>query len=160
MSELPILDIFQDNSNRYNVKVHQHNYFARCKFDTKKKSCQCGKQPNICMGRLEGENQKKYLSRSVKYLENAIKKYGSENINAFVGETQLGSLVGDVPAIKGYWKQVSKICRSNKIHLIMDEVYCGMGRSGKFYSYLWEKIKPFYLFRKKYYWSLDALVFY
>ena len=141
-SELPILDIFQNNNNRSNVKVHQHNYFAICKFNIKSNSCECGKKPNICMGRLNDESQKKYLSRSVKYLEEAIRKFGAENINAFVGETQLGSLVGDVPAIKGYWKQISKICKQNKIHLILDEVYCGMGRSGKFYGFLWEKIKP------------------
>ena len=46
----------------------------------------------------------------------------------FRGETRLGSLVGDVPP-KRILKGVSKICKKYNIHLILDEVYCKMGRS-------------------------------
>ena len=51
-----------------------------------------------------------------------------------VGETQLGSLVGDVPPQEGYWKGVQKILKKYNIHLILDEIYCGMGRSGKLFN--------------------------
>ena len=35
-----------------------------------------------------------------------------------------------------------KICNKKKILLIFDEVQCGIGRTGKFFSYQWSKIKP------------------
>ncbi len=34
------------------------------------------------------------------------------------------------------------LCDKKKILLIFDEVQCGMGRTGKFFSYQWSKIKP------------------
>ena len=35
-----------------------------------------------------------------------------------------------------------KLCNKKNILLIFDEVQCGIGRSGKFFSYQWSKIKP------------------
>jgi acetylornithine/N-succinyldiaminopimelate aminotransferase len=32
-------------------------------------------------------------------------------------------------------KELRKICNKKKILLILDEVQCGIGRSGKFFSY-------------------------
>lgn len=141
-SDLPILKIFQLDGELENLKIHQHNYFALCKYSYRKKKCFCNKSPDKCIGRFENESEKEYLSRSIKYLEDVIREFGAENINAFVAETQLGSLVGDVPALSGYWKKISEICKKNKIHLILDEVYCGMGRGGMFYNFLWENINP------------------
>ena len=43
----------------------------------------------------------------------------------------LGSLRGDIPPATGYWKKIKSICEKYNIHLILDEIYCGMGRSGK-----------------------------
>ena len=39
-------------------------------------------------------------------------------------------------------KELRKICNKKKILLILDEVQCGIGRSGKFFSYEYAKIKP------------------
>ncbi len=39
-------------------------------------------------------------------------------------------------------KELRKICNQKKILLILDEVQCGIGRSGKFFSYEYAKIKP------------------
>ena len=39
-------------------------------------------------------------------------------------------------------KELRKICNKNKILLILDEVQCGIGRSGKFFSYEYANIKP------------------
>ena len=68
------------------------------------------------------------MERLLFELENKIKKNNPETICAFVGETQLGSLVGDVPPQKGYWKGVSKICKKYNIHLILDEVLLWNGK--------------------------------
>ena len=35
-----------------------------------------------------------------------------------------------------------KLCNKKKILLIFDEVQCGIGRTGKFFSYQWSKIEP------------------
>ena len=39
-------------------------------------------------------------------------------------------------------KELRKICNKKKILLILDEVQCGIGRSGKFFSYEYANIKP------------------
>ena len=39
-------------------------------------------------------------------------------------------------------KEIRKICDKKKILLILDEVQCGIGRSGKFFSYEYANIKP------------------
>ena len=42
-----------------------------------------------------------------------------------------GGLVGDVPPANNYWKNIRKICDKYNVHLILDEVWCGTGVSGK-----------------------------
>ncbi len=39
-------------------------------------------------------------------------------------------------------REIRKICNKKKILLILDEVQCGIGRSGKFFSYEYANIKP------------------
>ena len=51
-----------------------------------------------------------YSERCAKEVENMILRIGPDKVCGFVGETILGSLVGDVPALKGYWSGISKIC--------------------------------------------------
>ena len=41
-----------------------------------------------------------------------------------------------------FLKQVRKICNQNKILLALDEVQCGIGRTGKLFAYEWSSIKP------------------
>ena len=54
----------------------------------------------------------------------------------------LGGLVGDVPPTKNYWKGIRKICTKYNIHLILDEVWCGTGVSGKYYCFEYDEIVP------------------
>jgi adenosylmethionine-8-amino-7-oxononanoate aminotransferase len=140
-SDIPLLDIFQMYSNPLHHKIHQHNPYHYCRAVNEKK-CVCKKNPSICMGKFKNENNTDYLNRSIKYFEDKITEIGSENIASFIGETQLGSLVGDVPAIKGYWEKIEKICKKNNIHLILDEVYCGIGRSGEFFNFTNDEVEP------------------
>ena len=39
-------------------------------------------------------------------------------------------------------RELRKICNQKKIFLILDEVQCGIGRSGKFFAFEYSKIKP------------------
>ena len=142
VSELPILKIYEPLFPKNVHRISQHNEFKSCQYDLKKKNCVCGKNFGNCMGKMKHENSSTYTDRCVKELEEKILKLGPKNVAAFVGETQLGSLVGDVPPSKNYWKKISKVCKKYNVHLILDEVYCGMARSGKMFNYLWDDFSP------------------
>jgi len=83
-----------------------------------------------------------YTAQSVRFLEDKILEIGAENVCAFVGETMLGSLVGDVPPAPGYWQAIREVCDRYGVFLILDEVYCGLGRTGRVYACDWDEITP------------------
>ena len=47
-----------------------------------------------------------------------------------------------VPAVDGYFKTIQEICDHHGILLILDEVMCGMGRTGTLFAYEQEAIAP------------------
>jgi adenosylmethionine-8-amino-7-oxononanoate aminotransferase len=128
ISTFDIFDVFNKLKTK-NIQINQNNIYT--KYSQKYK-----------MGIKKNESAEEHLVRSLEDLEEKIIKNNPENICAMVGETQLGSLVGDVPAQKGYWKEVSKILKKYDIHLILDEIYCGMGRSGKLFNFDWDDVNP------------------
>jgi len=128
VTSIDIFKIFKRLKNN-TIQISQNNIFT--KYNSK-----------IQMGKKLNETDAQHLERSLKELETKIKKNNPDTICAMIGETQLGTLVGDVPPQKGYWKGVSKICKKYNIHLILDEVYCGMGRSGEMFNFAWDKIDP------------------
>ncbi len=91
---------------------------------------------------VNGEDIAAYTEQSVQYLESKILELGPENVCAFVGETMLGSLVGDVPPAPGYWQGIREVCDRYGVFLILDEVYCGLGRSGQVYCCDLDGITP------------------
>ncbi len=92
--------------------------------------------------RLPNESLDDYARRSAGELEQKIIEIGPDKVCAFVGETMLGAVVGDVPPAPGYWKLIRQVCDRHGVHLILDEVYCGMGRSGKVYCCEWDGVSP------------------
>ena len=82
-------------------------------------------------------------------MESKILEIGPEKVSGFVGETIMGGLVGDVPPTPNYWKGISKVCKRYKIHLIIDEVWCGTGTSGKMFCIDWDNVKPDFIFMGK-----------
>ncbi len=94
----------------------------------------------------EDESLDDYAKRSAKELEDKILEIGPENVCAFIGETIMGGLVGDVVPAPNYWKYIRKVCDKYDVHLILDEVYCGMGASGKIYCCDWDGITPDLIF--------------
>jgi len=92
--------------------------------------------------REEGESLDEYAKRGAKDLEDKILEIGPERVGAFIGETMLGSLLGDVPPAPGYWKYIREVCDRYDVHLILDEVYCGLGRSGEIYCCTYDDITP------------------
>lgn len=95
------------------------------------------------------ETFEQYENRTVKELEDKIKKIGSDNICAFVGETIMGGLQGDIPPTKNYWKKIRQVCNKYNILMIIDEVYCGLGSSGKYFCIDYDNASPDIIFTGK-----------
>ncbi|MGE5778031.1 MAG: aminotransferase class III-fold pyridoxal phosphate-dependent enzyme, partial [Hyphomicrobiales bacterium] len=75
-------------------------------------------------------------------LEAKVDALGGENVIAFVAETVVGATMGAVPAVPGYFQRVREICGRHGILLILDEVMCGMGRTGTLHACEQEGISP------------------
>ena len=74
---------------------------------------------------------------NLKSLRKSIKK----NTAAIMIETVLGENGIKVHS-NSFLKKLRKICNKKKILLILDEIQCGIGRSGKFFAFEHAKIKP------------------
>ena len=71
----------------------------------------------------------------------SLKKSITNRTAAIMVETILGE--GGIKVIPGWClRDLRKICNQKKILLILDEVQCGIGRSGKFFAFEYAKIKP------------------
>lgn len=66
-------------------------------------------------------------------LEETILAVGPERVAAFIGEPVQGAGGVIVPPAS-YWPEVQRICRKYGILLIVDEVICGFGRTGKWFG--------------------------
>jgi acetylornithine/N-succinyldiaminopimelate aminotransferase len=70
-----------------------------------------------------------------------MKKLINKNTAAIMVETIMGE--GGIKVIPNWCiKELRKICNKKGILLILDEVQCGVGRSGKFFAFEDAKIKP------------------
>jgi hypothetical protein len=92
--------------------------------------------------RRVGETPEGYGERLAKELEAKIDELGGENVIAFIAETVVGATLGAAPAVPGYFKRVREICDRHGILLILDEVMCGMGRTGTLHACEQEGISP------------------
>lgn len=92
--------------------------------------------------RLMGESLEDYGRRSADQLEAQLRELGPENVIAFVAEPVVGATLGAVPAAPGYFKRIREICDRHGILLILDEVMCGMGRTGSLHACEQEGIAP------------------
>jgi len=88
------------------------------------------------------ESPEQYSERLARELEAKIEEFGGNNVIAFVAETVVGATMGAVPPTPGYFKRVREICDRHGILLILDEVMCGMGRTGTLYASEQEGIAP------------------
>ena len=89
-----------------------------------------------------GETDAAYGRRAADALEAKILELGAENVLAFVAETVVGATAGAVPPAPGYFKRVREICDRYGVLLILDEVMCGMGRTGTLHACEQEGIAP------------------
>jgi adenosylmethionine-8-amino-7-oxononanoate aminotransferase len=92
--------------------------------------------------RADDETQEAFGLRVANELETKILELGPERVAAFVAETVVGATAGAVPPVPGYFRRVREICDQYGIHLILDEVMCGTGRTGTMMAYEQERIVP------------------
>lgn len=85
-------------------------------------------------GKKDGESSFEYGQRVANELEEQILKLGAENVMSFVAEPVVGATMGCVPAVEGYFKRIREICDKYGVLLILDEVMCGMGRTGTLFA--------------------------
>ncbi|MDE3775531.1 aspartate aminotransferase family protein [Sinorhizobium meliloti] len=96
-------------------------------------------------GRLEGETLEQYGLRVANELEQAILGLGPNTIMAFIAETVTGTTNGTTPAVPGYFKRVREICDKYGVLLVLDEVFCGLGRTGTLHACEKEGVAPDFL---------------
>lgn len=93
-------------------------------------------------GKQEDETSFEYGQRVANELEAEIERKGAANVMAFIAEPVVGATLGAVPAVEGYFKRIREICDKHHVLLILDEVMCGMGRTGSLFACEQEGISP------------------
>ncbi|MFV0515575.1 MAG: aspartate aminotransferase family protein [Jhaorihella sp.] len=84
--------------------------------------------------RQSGESAFDYGQRAAQELEDEIVRLGPDSVMAFMAEPVVGATMGAVPAVEGYFKRIREICDTYGVLLILDEVMCGMGRTGHLFA--------------------------
>lgn len=92
--------------------------------------------------RREGESLEAYGQRTADALEEEILRLGPETVMGFIAEPVVGATLGAVPAAPGYFARIREICDTYGVLLILDEVMCGMGRTGHLFACEAEGIAP------------------
>ncbi len=88
------------------------------------------------------ESEQVYGLRVANELEQKILELGPETVIGFVAEPVVGATSGAVPPVEGYFRRIREICDQYGILLILDEVMCGMGRTGTLFAVEQEGVQP------------------
>ena len=88
------------------------------------------------------ETAEAYVARLADELDKTIQELGPESVIAFVAEPVVGATMGAVPPVPGYFRAVREICDRYGMLLILDEVMCGMGRTGTLFACEQEEVRP------------------
>jgi len=93
-------------------------------------------------GRRPEESEDAFGRRVADELEAAIHELGPDTVAAFVAEPVVGATLGAVPAVPGYFHRIREICDRHGVLLILDEVMCGMGRTGTLHACEQDAVVP------------------
>ncbi|MFZ6762325.1 aspartate aminotransferase family protein [Pseudoroseomonas sp. WGS1072] len=93
-------------------------------------------------GRAEGESDADYVARLAAELEAEFRRLGPGTVIAFLAETMVGATLGCVTALPGYFQAMRAVCDRHGALLILDEVMCGMGRTGTLHAWEQEGVAP------------------
>jgi adenosylmethionine-8-amino-7-oxononanoate aminotransferase len=90
----------------------------------------------------DDETEAQFTERLATELEAEFQRLGPQNVIAFIAEPVVGATTGCVTAPSGYFRRVREICDRHGALLILDEVMCGMGRTGTIHAWEQEGIAP------------------
>lgn len=85
----------------------------------------------------DDESEAAFVARLVAELDAEFQRLGPDTVAAFIAEPVVGATAGAVTAPEGYFRAVREICNKHGALLILDEVMCGMGRTGT--THAWEQ---------------------
>jgi len=91
---------------------------------------------------LPNETPEQYGQRLARELDATIQRLGADSVIAFVAETVGGATAGVLTPVPGYFKAVREVCDRHGVLLILDEVMCGMGRTGSLHACQQEGVTP------------------
>ncbi len=97
--------------------------------------------PHCCEYRSQFGEVANYGERAAKAIEEVILREGPETIGAIVLEP-ITAGGGVIPPPQGYFQAVQALCRKYDILLHIDEVVCGLGRTGTWFAYQHYGIQP------------------
>ncbi len=90
----------------------------------------------------DNESEADFVARLAAELEAEFRRLGPDTVAAFIAEPVVGATAGCVPPPEGYFRAVREICDRHGALLILDEVMCGMGRTGTLHAWQQEGIAP------------------
>ena len=88
------------------------------------------------------ESAVQYGARLARELDDTIERLGPETVIAFVAETVGGATAGVLTPVPGYFRAVREVCDRHGVLLLLDEVMCGMGRTGSLHACEQEGVIP------------------
>ncbi|MEZ5477174.1 MAG: aminotransferase class III-fold pyridoxal phosphate-dependent enzyme [Thiolinea sp.] len=97
--------------------------------------------PHCCEYRSQWGDVEDYGLRAANEIEKVILAEGPDTVGALCLEpVTAGGGVIEPP--QGYWERVQEICRQYEILLHIDEVVCGLGRTGQWFGYQHYGVQP------------------
>ncbi|EFX06000.1 aminotransferase class 3 [Grosmannia clavigera kw1407] len=81
------------------------------------------------------EADARFVARKAAELEAAFQRLGPATVCAFVVEPVVGAAAGCMPVAPGYLAAMKAVCARHGALLVLDEVMCGMGRTGTLHAW-------------------------
>lgn len=97
--------------------------------------------PHCCEYRSQWGDVEDYGLRAANEIERVILEEGPDTVGAICLEP-ITAGGGVIEPPKGYWPRVQEICKKYDVLLHIDEVVCGLGRTGTWFGYQHYGIEP------------------
>lgn len=97
--------------------------------------------PHCCEYRSQFDDNTDYGVKAALEMEKVILREGPDTVGSVVLEPVTAG-GGVITPPEGYWETIQEICKKYDVLLHIDEVVCGLGRTGTWFGYQHYGIKP------------------